>query len=130
MEDNIISLKKFWEKINYLLPSTKSGNSIQLIDKVKNEPVSAEQTPNFMNNFFTNIGPDLDNNFDMPWHDNMKHYSLLDPMPGLIVNDDIVLDIVKTSTFISHQLSKLLILILMVFKDAFMVLIPHIVFYN
>ena len=36
LENDIISLKKFWEKINYLLPSSSSGNSIQLIDKGNN----------------------------------------------------------------------------------------------
>ena len=64
LENDIMSLKKFWEKINYLLPSTSSGNSIQLIDKGNNTPVTVEQTPNFINEFFTNIGPNLDRNVD------------------------------------------------------------------
>ena len=48
LENDIISLKTFLEKINYLLPSFSSGNSIQLIDKGNNTPVTVEQTPNFI----------------------------------------------------------------------------------
>ena len=62
--DDVISMNKFWEKINYLLPSSNLGNSIQLINK-----------QNFVNDFFTNIGPDLAKEFDQPWQDKMKHYS-------------------------------------------------------
>ena len=52
LENDIISVKKLWEKINYLLPSASSGSSFQLIDNANNTHVTVEQTPRFINEFF------------------------------------------------------------------------------
>ena len=129
LENDIISLKKFWEKINCLLPSSSSGNSIQLIDKGNNTPVTVEQTPNFINDFFTNIGPNLAINFDLPWSDNMKHYNKIDSMPNLGVTEEIVLTIVKEIDI--HKSSAINNVNTTVLKDAFLVLIPQLTFmYN
>ena len=129
IEDNIISLKKFWEKINYLLPSTTSGNSIQLIDKTNDLPITIEQTPKFINEYFTNIGPELAKDFKLPWLDNMRHYSVLDAMPKLIVTEAMVLDIVKNIDI--HKSSAIKNINTNVLKDAFMAIIPQLTFmYN
>ena len=129
LDDNVISLKKFWEKINYLLPRTITGNSIQLVDKENSTPVSVDQTPDFINNFFTNIGPELAKDFKLPWQDNMKHYSILDPMPKLIVTDDIVLEIVKKIDI--HKSSAVKNINSTVLKDVFLNIIPQLTFmYN
>ena len=70
-----------------MLPSSASGNSIVLIDKINGTPVAIEQTPNFINEFFNNIGPE---DFNLPWQDNMKSYSVLDPMPELVVTEEVI----------------------------------------
>ena len=63
LENDIISLKKFWEKINLLMPTNGSSNTIQLVDTTTNQPVPINDVPDFINNFFTEIGPELAKKF-------------------------------------------------------------------
>ena len=126
LDNNVISIKKFWEKINYLMPNTISNNSIQLIDIKSNTPVSADQTPNFINQFFTNIGPELAKDFKLPWQDTMNNHYDMDTMPMFVVNDEMVLDIVKKIDI--HKSSAVKNINSNVLKDVFMNIIPQLTF--
>ena len=59
--------KKFWEKINHLLPSKDSGNSIRLMDKENKVIIEEKALPDYVNTFFTGIGPKLANKFSDDW---------------------------------------------------------------
>ena len=51
------------EKNNYLLPIKGNGNTTRLIDKENNAVVNEASLPDFVNPFFTNIGPKLASHF-------------------------------------------------------------------
>ena len=59
--------KKFWKKINTLLRSHKSNGMVNLVNKETDQPLSPEDTPNFINNFFVNVGSNLAKNFSEDW---------------------------------------------------------------
>ena len=44
--------KKFWEKINHLLPNKDSDNTIRLVDKVKETVIEDSDLPDYINTFF------------------------------------------------------------------------------
>lgn len=50
--------RKFWEEINTLIKNTRKANKIELIDNDGNR-VDKDKTPDFINNFFSSIGPTL-----------------------------------------------------------------------
>ena len=54
--------KEFWEKVNYLLPSRDSGNTIRLMDAGQNEVIEEEDLPGYVSACFTGIGPKLGSN--------------------------------------------------------------------
>ena len=60
--------KKFWRIINSILPGqTNSKKDIHLIDKSTNEPIPSDETAHFINEYFTNIGPNLATDMTIPW---------------------------------------------------------------
>lgn len=54
--------KKFWEELNKLIKSKTSSNQINLQNE-HGQLISPEDTPNYINNFFSLIGPNLAKNF-------------------------------------------------------------------
>ena len=74
LENDIGSSKRFWEKVNHILPRKDSGNTIRLIDQDKGLPVEDSETPNFINTFFTNIGPNLAEKFTDVWSNTLPMY--------------------------------------------------------
>ena len=60
--------KKFWKTIQDIIPNTKkSQNLISLINENTGEVVSENETANFINDFFLNIGPKLAASLDREW---------------------------------------------------------------
>ena len=60
--------KKFWRNISSCLPSKCSQRaSISLIDKARNCQISSNDTPDYINSFFANIGNDLAKDYTHDW---------------------------------------------------------------
>ena len=60
--------KKFWKNIQDIIPNTKkSQNLISLINENTGEVIPENQTANFINDFFLNIGPKLAAPLDREW---------------------------------------------------------------
>ena len=59
-EKNKQNPKTFWRTINVILPNKKqSDNNILLKDQTNNEIIPDNDIPNFINTYFTLIGPKL-----------------------------------------------------------------------
>ena len=125
LDNDRISTKKFWEKINYIMPSKDKQSMIKLIDQETSEPIPNTDLSSYINGFFVNIGSKLSECFDKNWHDDLTNYCdnemadlVIDVYTlGQIIND---IDIYKSSAIkdISSE----------VLKDAFLTLLPQLVY--
>ena len=87
--------KKFWQQINTILPKNANSSTIKLMDG--NTPVNISNIPNFINDYFTKIGPNLAETLKEPWvYDGDHPNSVLpditttcDEVKGLIKGIDI-----------------------------------------
>ena len=69
LEANSSDSKKFWKIINDILPNNKMNKTnISLVDTNTNNPIPKTETPNVINKFFAEIGPDLANFFNTKWY--------------------------------------------------------------
>ena len=59
--------KKFWQNINKILPDKLANANIRLNDSLTNIEIRAEDTPDYINNFFASIGPKLAEEFNEEW---------------------------------------------------------------
>ena len=60
--------KKFWQSISKIIPNKKKGRgTVWLKDGNTGEEVPPQNVPNFINEFFTNIGPNLAKVHKEPW---------------------------------------------------------------
>ena len=60
--------KKFWANISSVFPGKKGRTSkIWLKDSESGREVDSEQTANYINNYFTSIGPNLARKFEQEW---------------------------------------------------------------
>ena len=60
--------KKFWRVINGLIPGQPNNKkNIDLCDQNTGELVPEEKTADFINHYFTQIGPDLARDLRVPW---------------------------------------------------------------
>ena len=67
-ENNTNDPKKFWKNITAIFPSkTGKSGSIWLKDKVSKNDIVSENTANYINQFFTNIGPELAKQHNKGW---------------------------------------------------------------
>ena len=116
--------KKFWANLGTILPGKKQrqGN-IWLRDNENNKEVPAEKVPEFINSFFTNIGPLLARSHKEPWvyHGEVVPESLQDMLTDYEEVKKLCKEInpMKSSGF--DKLSS------RVCKDAFNVLIDKLV---
>ena len=68
LEINKQNPKTFWRTINDLLPNKKQTDShILLKDQIDNEIISDDDVPNYINTYFTSIGPKLAENYKKPF---------------------------------------------------------------
>lgn len=65
LSNNSNNPRKFWEEINKIVKNKNSNNSIELKND-SGDLVPAEDTTNFINDFFSSIGPNLAKKFDCP----------------------------------------------------------------
>ena len=126
--------KKFWRLIKSIVPGKKSGNcKITLVDKEASPEgveINGERTADFINDFFSNIGPNLAKKHKEPWllykgDDDVQ----ADPQPtcpNFITDYNEVLKLCKDIN--SSKSSGFDDISAKVFKDAFRVVIPQLVY--
>ena len=122
LQDAGISVKKFWEKINYVMPTNNKQPTINLIDQESEQPIHNDLLPNYINDFFVEIGPKLAQNFVNDWVDevdietdiNMNPLSVTEEMLTKIISD---INVNKSSA-IDNVSARVL-------KDALMSLLPQ-----
>ena len=128
LDNDELTTRKFWEKLNYVLPTKDKGSSIRLIDKNTNEVVEDDRLPDFINQFFTGIGPKLSAGFKNDWVNNLPGFEG-DQIGNIEVTLPEMEKIVRNintgkSSAIPNLSSRVL-------KDAFLVILPQLVFmYN
>ena len=67
-EVNRADPKKFWQEVSQIIPNNKSSSSeIWLRDQQNNQEVPPHSTAEFINKFFTEIGPNLAKSFNKEW---------------------------------------------------------------
>ena len=111
--------KKFWSTVSSIIPGNRRNkSSIWLTDKEKGKEVPQEQVPDFINTFFTGIGPKLAKGHKVPWVYNGQ--VIREEMGDMITNLEEVTKLCKEinpmkSSGIDNLSSRIC-------KDAFMVL--------
>ena len=115
-------VKKFWKYIQELFPSSTCNNGvIKLTDSVTDKEIEMHQTADYINEFFTNIGPNLTELFTAKWETDMLQ--CIHSLPDMDTNEDEVYKLIKDiniykSSAIDH-LSAILL------KPAFLALVPQ-----
>ena len=118
LENNIGNSKKFWKNIQDVIPSKKnrSMGNFDLYDDTKKQKIMTEETADYINNFFVNIGPKLAERYDMNWDfDGTKSEVILD---DIRTNLDEIIKLcreinINKSSCIEHLSSEIL-------RDAFL----------
>ena len=128
IDNNEHSTRKFWEKLNYVLPTKDKENTIRLIDKESGEVVEEDSLPGYINRFFTEIGPSLARRFTNEWQNNYPEFMgdrIVNVEVDLLMMEKVVKDInINKSSSVPNLSSRIL-------KDAFTVMLPQLVFmYN
>ena len=68
LNENITDSKKFWKQVKEVIPNGGSSqNKISLIDDTTGLLIEEKCTADFINDFFTNIGPTLAKDMNTPW---------------------------------------------------------------
>ena len=68
LKNNMGNSKKFWKNIQEVLPNKKSKDcSFNLFESEKGEMVKPEKTADFINEYFTGIGPKLAQQYNSKW---------------------------------------------------------------
>ena len=117
INENMSDSKKFWKQIKEIIPNSGTfQNKIILNDENTGQLIEENNTADYINDFFTNVGPKLARNLHMPWEYKGKvadrHLS------DIIVNTEEITKFVKEieiskSSSIENLSSKVL-------KDAFL----------
>ena len=118
---------KFWDKMEFLMPTKSGKKPINLIDQNTNTPVPQDQAAELINMFFTNIGPTLANNFgEIRNVDFIPGPLLPSEMPEVQTNQQEVLEICKK--ICTSKASSVPNLSAKILKDAFLALIPQLTY--
>ena len=60
--------KKFWRNINSILPNNKKNDKSKIFLKSDNgKDIEENETSNYINNFFSNIGPNVAKHYNKEW---------------------------------------------------------------
>ena len=116
LDDEGTSSKKFWEKVQYVTNSKHKCPQINLVDTTTGQPVDNNATPEYINDFFTNIGPTLAQNFNGNWTDNLPHIDHCSLNEFIFVEKDII-EVVKEID--SNKSASIDNISTRVLKDAF-----------
>ena len=125
LQNDRVSTKTFWEKINYVMPSKDRQCTIKLIDQETLEPIDNANLSTYINDFCVHIGPNLSSKFDNTWNDSLTIFCEI-MMPDMTIDaftlrriiDNI--DVYKSSAI--QDISSI------VLKDAFQTLLPQLVY--
>ena len=79
LQNNQGNQKKFWKGIQKVIPSAnkKSKGHFKLVDIDTGSDIKEENTAQFINDFFVNIGPNLASKCDRPWSLMVKSVSII-----------------------------------------------------
>ena len=112
---------KFWDKMNYILPKKRNCSTINLIDKISEEPVEHEKRADLINSYFSTIGNKLAEKFSLPWI-----YEGLETdkqMENIMTSTEEVERICKN--IVIYKASSVPYLSSRVLKDGFLAIIPQ-----
>ena len=113
MNTNWNDSKKFWQQVNTLLPKNNSTSRIKLVNE--DVPVPDKQVPDFINDYFSKIGPKLAEPMTEPWV-----YNGIRPnhtLPDIFTNVDEVKKLIGTID--TSKTSAITNLSSRIIKDAF-----------
>ena len=118
LDNNMGNSKKFWKNIQEVLPNknSNSSGSFCLFDTGKNEMIDPGDTANYINEFFTNIGPKLAQQYNKPWNYNGLETDIIlgDIQTDIIEIIKLCKDInINKSSSINHLSSEII-------RDAFL----------
>ena len=83
--------KKFWQHVNTILPQNSDRSLIKLNDN--GHPLDKDEVPDFINDYFSNIGPKLAETLNEPWVYNGMHSE--NQLPDIVTNEDEVKSLIK-----------------------------------
>ena len=68
LDTNKSDSKKFWKNIHDIIPkNSKNNNKIELVHQPTKQEVNSDEVATYINEFFSNIGPNLAKNFSQEW---------------------------------------------------------------
>ena len=125
LDDEGTSSKKFWEKVQYVTNSRSQHTQINLVNTNTGIPIPYTEVPEYVNEFFTNIGPNLAQQFNNTWTDDLpqtEHCMLNE----FVFSERDVTDVIKEidvnkSSSIENMSARVL-------KDAFEYLLPQLTY--
>ena len=117
LENNLNDSKKFWREINKILPNKKSGMStINLKDQTTKIEISDKELPNYINDFFADIGPNLAKKIteDYTFHGPIGRpkFNFTEIEPHIVLSELNKIDITKSSALdqISTKVIKIFLI--------------------
>ena len=117
--------KKFWLKLKEILPDKINSNKFNLVDQMTRQKIDVTDTANYINRFFSEVGPKLAEKLkESDWQNTMDPvHSTFNLNP---TNSDDVRKLVKQiclfkASGIDHLSTKVL-------KDAFLILTDQITY--
>ena len=67
LDDNRKESKTYWKSVNSLFKPKDSSEKFHLVDQVSKTQIAPEETADYINDFFVNIGPKLARDYTRPW---------------------------------------------------------------
>ena len=128
LDNDLGSSKRFWKNVNLILPARDNGTTIRLVDQVNGSAVDEKSTPDYMNNFFTDIGPKLASKFGDIWVDDLPVFEG-EMLGDIYVTEQILEKVVKDINV--NKASSVTNISAGVLRDAFLILAPQLTYmYN
>ena len=118
LENNVGNSKKFWKNIQDVLPSKKgkSPGNFDLFDSNDKRDIPNEETANYINDYFVQIGPKLAQQYDLEWNFNGERADIV--LDDIETNLEEIIKLcreinINKSSCIEHLCSEIL-------RDAFL----------
>ena len=104
------------------MPTKSKQPTINLVDQVTKIPINSNETSDYINNFFVEIGSKLARNFKEDWIDEVVT-DIDNKMDGMTISEEVLMKIiVDINTSKSSAIEHVSALVL---KDSFLVLVPQ-----
>ena len=126
IDDDQISIKKFLEKISYIMPNKSKTATTSLVDQETKIPIEKNDVPNFINNFFVSIGQNAATDHDP---DDLDVNNMFNPNPlevqmhEMTVNEEMLHKIIMNINV--SKASSIENINSTVLRDAFMIILPQ-----